>query len=163
MYKLLTVSLLLITICSRAQSDHPLDAKTLQNDSVILGQIIQPALQTARAQHQEPDWKILRTSIVTRYEARYGDRNVTKAKIYFFYGTDWTQFCAAIVQYTNAYEYKDDFKVMNGNAKMILQHSQNPAEWKAAQSWVKHAVDKLPAEEKYKTTYDALTAKINGQ
>ena len=146
-----------------AQADHPLDAKTLQNDSIILQSILKPAIQTAGQHGQEPDWKILRTTIVTRYDDSYGDRNVTKAKIYYFYGNDWVQFSTAIVQYTQNYECKDSLSLMNKNAKMILQHSDNPAEWKAAQSWVKYASDRNPSNEAYKATYDALTAKISGQ
>ncbi len=158
MHKLLTVSFLLITMACHAQADHKLDTQTLQTDSAILKEIILPAIR----QHQEPDWKVLRTTIVTRYNDSYGDRNVIKAKIYYFYGKDWAQFSTAIVQYTRAYECKDDLALMNGNAKMILAHSQNPAEWKAAQVWVKYAMDKAPSEEKYKTTYDALAEKIKG-
>jgi hypothetical protein len=150
---------LLTFAAAHAQADHKLDPQTLQNDSVILQQVIMPALH----QPQEPDWKVLRTTIVTRYNDSYGDRNVTKAKIYYFYGKDWAQFSTAIVQYTQAYECKDDLTLMNGNAKMILAHSQNPAEWKAAQGWVRYATEKAPSNEKFKATYDALTEKLQGK
>jgi hypothetical protein len=46
---------------------------------------------------------------------------------------------------------------------MVLDHSQNPTEWKTAQSWAKYPADKSPSNDEYKATYDALTAKINGQ
>lgn len=144
---------------AHAQADHKLDAQTLSNDSIILHQVIYPAIQ----QPQEPDWKVLRTTIVTRYNDSYADRNVTKAKIYYFYGKDWVQFCSALVQYTQAYEFKDDLALMNKNAKMVLGHSQNPADWKAAQGWVKYASEKAPSNEGYKATYDALTEKIGGK
>jgi hypothetical protein len=49
---------------------------------------------------------------------------------------------------------------MNKNAKMVLQYSKDPEEWKAAAAWVKHAVDKEPGNADYKETYDGLTMKI---
>jgi hypothetical protein len=146
-----------------AQIDHRLDSLTLQNDKVILQEILLPAIHTASEQHQEPDWAVIRTTLAARYDPSYADRNVTKAKIYFFYGKDWAQFCTAIVQYTQSYEYRDSLSLMNKNAKMILSHSQNAADWKAALGWVKYATAKEPSNEAYKATYDALTAKINGQ
>ena len=143
-----------------AQIDHRLDNKTLQNDSIILQTIVLPSIQGAT---QELNWKVLRTMIVTRYDDSYGDRNVTKAKIYYFYNNDWAQFSTAIVQYTQNYEYKDSLSLMNKNAKMILQHSDNPADLKAALSWAKYASDKNPSNEEYKATYDALSAKLNSK
>ena len=145
----------------RAQADHPLDEKTLQNDSAILKQQILPVVKAGQSRGEEPDWSALRTAIVTRYDASYGDRNITKAQIYYFYGRDWARFSAAVVQYTNTYDYRDNGPLMNANAKMILEHSQDREEWKAAQRWVKRAMDREPNEPKYKATYDALTAKIN--
>jgi hypothetical protein len=146
-----------------AQADHRLDAKTVRNDSVILQSIIMPAIQTSGQQSQVPDWKALRATIVGRYDDSYGDRNVTKAKIYYFYATDWAQFSTAIVEYTQKYEFKDSLSLMNMNAKMILQHSESPAEWKAAQSWAKYASDRNPSNDDYKATYEALSTKLKGQ
>lgn len=150
---------LLACAVAHAQADHKLNPQTLQNDSTILEQVIYPAIQ----QPQEPDWQVLRTTIVTRYNDSYADRNVTKAKIFYFYGKDWAQFSTALVKYTQNYEYKDDLVLMNKNAKMVLNHSQNPADWKAAQGWAKYACEKETGNAAYKATYDALTAKINGQ
>jgi len=39
---------------------------------------------------------------------------------------------------------------MNKNARMVLDHSENPADWKAAQAWVKYASDKNPSNEEFK-------------
>lgn len=52
---------------------------------------------------------------------------------------------------------------MNLNAKMVLDHSDNPADLKAALSWAKYASDKNPSNEEYKGTYDALSAKLNSK
>lgn len=146
-----------------AQADHKLDSQTVANDKVIMHEIIGPALKSARAQNQEPDWKMLRTTIATRFDASYADRNITKSRIFFFYGRDWAQFSTALVNYTQQYEWRDSLSLMNMNAKMILDHSANPADWKAAQSWAKYASDKNPSNDAYRATYDALTAKISGQ
>lgn len=153
---------LAITV-THAQADHKLDSQTVATDKTIGHEIIQPALQTARDQNQEPDWKVLRTTIITRFDASYADRNITKAKIFFNYGRDWAQFSTALVQYTQQYEWRDSLSLMDKNAKMVLDHSQNPADWKTAQSWAKYASDKNPSNDTYRATYDALTAKIAGQ
>lgn len=145
-----------------AQADHKLDSQTVANDEVIMQEILSPALNTAREQNHEPDWKVLRTTITTRFDGTYADRNITKAKIYYFYGNDWPQFSTALVNYTQHYEWRDSLSLMDKNAKMILDHSQNPADWKAAQSWAKYASHKNPSNDTYRATYDALTAKISG-
>jgi len=118
-----------------------------------------------RADHQtlQPDWKVLRTTIVTQYGDAYADRTITKAKIFYYYSKDWPQFSSALVQYTNNYEYRDSLPLMNMNAKMVLDHSNNPGDLKAAQAWIKYASDKNPSNEEYKATYDALSAKIAGR
>ena len=148
---------------AQAQIDHRLAPEVLHNDGIIMAEVLRPFLKTAAQRVNLPDWKILRTTIVTRFDDTYADRNVTKAKIYYYYNRDWTQFCKAIVQYTQSYEYRDSLPLMNTNAKMILEYSTNPDDWKAAQSWVKYATEKDPANLAYKITCDALTAKINGK
>lgn len=59
----------------------------------------------------------------------YTDRNITKAKIYYFYRRDWAQFSTTPVQYTDKYEFRDSLVLMNKNAKMILENSANPADY----------------------------------
>ena len=156
---LFLLSGILIFATATAQVDHKLDDNTVQTDKTIANDLILPVL----AKGGEPDWKVLRATIVAKYGDTYSDRNVTKARIYYFYDKDWAQFSTALVQYTQQYEYRDSLTLMNKNAKMVLNHSENPAEWKAAQAWVKYASDKNPSNEEYKATYDALSAKIGGQ
>jgi hypothetical protein len=146
-----------------AQSDHRLDDQTIQTDKTIRAQIIKPFIAAADQQGQQPDWKILRTSIVAQYGDGDADRTITKARLIYYYGKDWAQFSTNLVQYTQKYEYKDSLSLMNMNAKMILDKSTNPADWKAALSWVKYASDRNPSNEEYKATYDALNAKVAGQ
>lgn len=149
----------LVATFAQAQADHKLDSATLANDKVIMHEVLSPALKSG----QEPDWKMLSTTITTRFDGNYASRNITKAKIYYFYGKDWAQFSTALVQYTQAYEWRDSLSLMNKNAKMILDNSTNPADWKAAQSWAKYASDKNPSNDTYRATYDALTAKLDGK
>jgi hypothetical protein len=146
-----------------AQSDHKLDDQTIQTDKTIRAQIIKPFIAAADQQNQPPDWKVLRTTIVAQYGDTYADRTITKARLIYYYGKDWPQFSSMLVQYTNNYEYRDSLPLMNMNAKMVLDHSDNPTNLKAALSWAKYASDKNPSNEEYKTTLDALTAKLNGQ
>jgi len=154
---------LLAVILAHAQADHKLDSQTVANDKVIMHEILSPALKSAREQNQTPDWSILRTTIATRFDGSYADRNITKAKIFFFYNRDWAQFSTALVQYTQQYEWRDSLDLMNKNAKMILDNSSSPADWKAAQAWARYASDKNPSNDEYRATYDALTAKIAGK
>jgi hypothetical protein len=148
---------------AHAQADHKLDSQTLANDETIKTEILRPALKTAREQNQAPDWNVLHTTIQTRFDASYADRNTTKAQIFFYYGRDWARFSTALVQYTDKYEWRDSLSLMNLNAKMILANSTNPTDWKAAQAWAKYATDKNPSNGNYRATYEALTAKISGQ
>jgi hypothetical protein len=146
-----------------AQADHKLDDQTIQTDKTIRAQIIKPFIAAADQQNQAPDWKVLRTTIVAQYGDTYADRTITKAKIFYYYSKDWPQFSSALVQYTNNYEYRDSLSLMNMNAKMVLDHSDSPADLKAALSWAKYASDKNPSNDEYKATCDALKAKLNGQ
>ena len=146
-----------------AQADHRLDDQTIQTDKTIRAQIIKPFIAAADQQGQAPDWKVLRTTIVAQYSDTYADRTITKARIIYYYGKDWPQFSSALVEYTAKYEYRDSLSLMNLNAKMVLDHSDNPAELKAALAWAKYASDKNPSNDEYKATCDALKAKLNGQ
>jgi hypothetical protein len=157
MYKLLILGLLTLTLSTHAQDKKALDSV----DKIIMQTIINPAEEGAAS--EGPNWVAIGQQVRASYTEAQTDRAVTKAKIYYYYGKDWAQFSTAIVHYTDTYESKDDLPLMNKNAKMILDHSLNPADWKAAQSWAKHAADKNPSNAAYRATYDALTAKINGQ
>lgn len=157
------LGLVLAVTLTHAQADHKLDSQTVANDKIIMHEILAPALKSAGERNETPDWKMLGAAITARFDSSYTLRNITKAKIFYFYGSDWGQFCAALVQYTQNYEWRDSLSLMNKNAKMILENSANPADWKAAQSWVKYAVEKAPSNGEYKATYDALAEKINGK
>jgi hypothetical protein len=146
-----------------AQADHKLDDQTVQTDKTIRAQLIKPFIAAVDQQNQPPDWKVLRTTIVTQYGDTYAYRTITKARLIYYYGKDWPQFSGAMVEYTEKYEYRDSLSLMNMNAKMVLDHSDNSADLKAALSWAKYASDKNPSNDEYKATYDALSAKISGQ
>ena len=157
MYKLVLSSLLLVSSLSYAQNKKSLDSV----DKIIISQIITPAEQ--RDPGQEPQWTALTQQIKATYTDVQADRAVTKGQIYYYYGKNWPKFCAALVHYTEAYEDKDDLALMNKNANFILDRSTDPKELATALGWIKHAVDKEPSNEKYKATYDALAAKVNGK
>lgn len=165
MIKLLLTTLALLAGASlvHAQSifgKYAADSTGRRNDSVILENIIKPLVIQANASQEMPDWQVLGQDISVKYGDSYVDRNVTKAKIYYYFGKDWPLFSRALVHYTEAYENKEDLKLMNKNAKMVLQYSQDQDELKTALVWVKHAVDKEPGNTTYKSTYDGLVVKI---
>ena len=156
----MTVASTLVSAQSKQKSAD--EMKYLRNDSIILADMINPQERDAQSNGQEPDWEGMRANILLKYDGVAADRAVTKARIYYYYSKDWALFATAIVHFTEAYEDKEDLNLMNKNAKFILRYSQNPKEWKMAQAWVKHAVDKDPSNAGYKETWDALEAKIKG-
>jgi hypothetical protein len=145
----------LLSVVANAQDKKSLDSV----DRVIMQQIIKPAEEKAGG--QEPDWILIVQQIKASYSDVQTDRAITKAKIYYYYYKDWAQFSTAIVHYTDAYENKDDLKLMNTNAKFILEHSTNPSELRAALGWIKHATEKEPSNSEYQQTYQALQAKTS--
>ncbi len=154
MYRLTFVPVLLCCLLAKAQTNKQLDSV----DKIIIAQFITPAEQKAAG--QEPQWTAISQTIKASYSDVQADRAVTKAQIYYYYSKDWPKFSTAIVHYTNAYEDKEDFKLMNKNANFILAHSQNMEELKAALGWVQHAADKEPSNTDYQQTVAALKVKI---
>jgi len=156
MYKLLALGLMTLSLSTHAQDKKALDSV----DNVIMKTIVNPAED--RAGSDGPNWVAISQQARASYTDVQTDRAITKAKIYYYYGKDWAQFSTAIVHYTDAYEDKNDGALMNKNAKMILDHSQDPKEWKAALGWIQHALEKSPDNSTYKATRDALNAKLVG-
>lgn len=156
-----TIFIILIFIAVRGTGQDK--AALNRVDSTIIAQVIKPAEQEAQMNKTEIDWEGLRKKISEKYSSTEADRSVTKAEIYYYYYRDWPKFSTAIVHYTEAYEDKDDSKLMNKNAQFILQHSDNKDEWKTALTWIQHALEKDPSNETYKTTQDALKKKIEGE
>jgi hypothetical protein len=156
MLKTLAIAFFIAATSAYAQDKHALDSV----DKVIINGIINPAEQAAGA--QEPNWIAIKQQMEASYSDVQSDRALTKAQIYYYYGKNWARFSTEIVHYTETYESKEDLPLMNKNAKMILDHSQDPKEWMGALAWVQYAADKEPANADYKATCDALKAKING-
>jgi len=153
-----TIFIFCCLVCSAAFSQNK---KTLDSlDKVVIAEIITPAQTTARQNGEDPDWQDLTKRIMEKYSAVQADRAVTKSKIYYYYNKDWQIFSTAIVHYTEKYEDREDFKLMNTNAKFILQHSNSPEELRMASSWIKHAVDKEPTNATYQQTYTAIQEKL---
>jgi hypothetical protein len=157
MLKTLAIAMLFAVATANGQDKHALDSV----DKMIINSIINPAEKAAGG--QEPNWTTIQQQVKASYSDVQTDRAITKAQIYYYWSKDWAKFSTALVHYTVAYEDKEDLKLMNKNAKMVMDHSANPADWKAALGWVQHAADKEPGNVDYKATADALQAKINGQ
>jgi len=164
MKKLLFITLFTgATLLAKAQTTNNAitehDPKVKAADSTINADIIQPARDAAG--DDAPDWADLSKTITAKYDAVTADRTITKARIYFYYGKNWPAFCDGIVRYTDNWELANDYKLLNGNAGMILKNSTDQAQLKEAQKWSKMAADRDPNNAGYKATYDALTAKIS--
>jgi hypothetical protein len=128
-------------------------------DEQIKAEIIDPARKAASP--GDPDWGTVTKTIIVKYDAVTADRTVTKAKIYYYYSRDKGIFCTNIVHFTNNWELANDYQLLNLNAGMILQWDDNPTELKEALRWAKAAADSDPTNEKFKITYDALSAKVS--
>jgi hypothetical protein len=165
MKKIIMLALILgaVTITKAQTTNHTLtehDPSINTKDSTAKADIIDPAEQAANG--EAPDWNALTQTITQKYDAVTADRTITKAKIYFYYGKDWPAFCAAIVHYTNKYELANDYQLLNTNAAMILKNSDDKAQLTEALRWAKAALDSDPNNDRYKSTYNSLTAKISG-
>jgi hypothetical protein len=156
------LSLILLTGLAKAQTTNTAitehDPAVKAKDAEIKTTIIDPAGQAANG--GAPDWTALTQTITQKYDAVTADRTLTKAKIYYYYSKDWPAFCENIVHYTDKYELAGDYKLLNGNAGMILKNSIDAAQLKEALKWSKAALDSDPNNTQYKATYDGLTSKI---
>jgi hypothetical protein len=153
------IAFLFVVIFSNAQTK--LTEENIQKDSIIKADIIDPAERDANG--EAPDWKTLIAEIARKYDATYADRTVTKAIIYFTFGKDWSAFTSAIVKYTEKYEHHENLKLLNKNAGFILKYSNDKKELETALGWSRHTIDKEPANEEYKKTYDALQTKLSSK
>jgi hypothetical protein len=160
---LFSISIFLLANISKAQTtnkgitEH--DPTTAAKDAKIKTEMIDYAVESANV--EGPNWDALYTAIKTKYDSITADRTVTKAKIYFYCNQDWPEFCTAIVNYTNHYELKDDYKLLNLNASMILKTADDQSQLKEALRWAKAAFESDHSNTDYKATYVALKAKIN--
>jgi hypothetical protein len=161
----MTIVFFLLTGLAKAQTTNNAitehDPAIRAKDSTVKVSIIDPAEQDANG--EAPDWAALTQTITQKYDAATADRTITKAKIYFYYYKDWPTFCDGIIHYTDKYELANDYKLLNKNAGMILKNSDDAAQLKEALKWSKAALESDPKNDKYKATYDGLTAKIAGK
>lgn len=157
MKSLITIACLLFTL-NIVHAQSKLTNEDAKKDSVIIADIIGPAVQ--EAQGEAPDWNALTTEIEKKYDVTFADRTITKSIIYFSWNKNWPVFTAAIVKYTEKYEDFDNLKLLNKNANFILTYSNDQKELQRAQGWSKHTVEKDPSNADYKKTYDELTKKL---
>jgi hypothetical protein len=157
MQRMLALSITLFAFSAYGQDKKALDSV----DKALINTIISPAENAAGS--SEPDWTAIQTKVRASYTDVQTDRAITKAKIFYYWNTDWPKFSTALIHYTEAYENKDDLELMNKNATMVLEHSEAQKDWQVALGWIQHAVDKAPGNADYKSTRDGLKAKLAGQ
>lgn len=158
---ILVAGLILMAGVAQAQTGNA-KQETRKQDSVLMKDVFEPLVVDAVNNDETPDWEVLKTKVSVGHDAAFTERFICKAKIFYFYSRDWPEFDAALVHYTDTYEDKNDARLMNKNAKMILDHSGDRKQLEAALSWSKLALAKEPANADYKKTKDALTAKLSG-
>ena len=159
---MITIAMVLFCLAACAQTTNRSltenDPAVRARDSVIKEQLIVPAWESSG--DAAPDWAALQKQIAAKYDEVTADRVVTKGKIYFYYNKDWPLFCAGIIHYTNSYELASDFKLLNLNAGMIANYSDNKQELTEALRWAKLAAAADPANQDYAKTCQALESKI---
>jgi len=145
---------------ANSQGAEPVqDVKAL--DDKIKAELIDPTVNKANESDVAPDWAAITKAITAKYDATAADRNVTRAKLFFYYSKDWKQFASAIVNFTEKYEDKSNLQTLHTNAGFVLEHSTDKTELSKALGWAKELVAKEPNNEEYKTTLAALTEKLN--
>ena len=141
------------------QGTNPVqDIKVL--DDKVKAELIDAVVSKAREGGNTPDWVALTVAITAKYDALTADRNVTRAKLFFYYSKDWKAFASAIVNYTEKYEDPANLSTINTNANFVLEHSTDKEELGKALAWSKKLVEKEPDNEDYKKTYAALKEKL---
>lgn len=144
---------------NNAITEH--DAAVKAKDDEVKTAIIDPAEQAANG--DAADWDALQKTITGKYDAVTADRTVTKAKIYYYYNNDWPTFCDAIIHYTDNWELANDYKLLDGNAAMILQYSNDAGQLKEAQKWAKLAANGDANNADYQKTLKDISDKLAGQ
>ncbi len=159
---MITLAMAALCFTVRAQTTNKSltenDPAVRVRDSLIKEQVIVPAWESSG--DDAPDWTALQKQIAAKYDPVTADRVVTKGKIYFYYNKDWPLFCAGIVHYTNSYELASDFKLLNLNAGMIANYSDNRQELAEALRWAKLAAAAEPANPDYAKTCQVLVSKM---
>lgn len=159
MKSILGMGLVLVVLLMSALAFQ--DIKVL--DEKIKVSMIDPAVNKAKETEAVPDWVALDRAIAKKYDAKTADRNVTRAKLFFYYAKDWKKFASAIVNYTEKHEDKTDLKTMLVNATFVLQHSSDKAELAKALGWAKMLTEKEPGNEDAKRVLAELTQKVSAQ
>jgi hypothetical protein len=129
-------------------------------DSIIQKAILDPEIKKAYDNQRVPDWAAMQMNIAQKFDTISADRNVLRNKIFYYYGKDKPQFCAAIVSYTEKYEDNSDSQLMNKNANFILQYSTDKKEITTAVRWIQYAQRRDPSNAEYKKTLEALETKL---
>jgi hypothetical protein len=132
-------------------------------DSVIKAQIIDPFEKAAADKGTDPDWPELTSIIRSKYDSSFADRLTNKAQIFYYWGKDWPAFTKALVRYTDKYEDPNNLPLLNKNARMVLQFSDDIISLQAALSWSKKTIEREPGNEDYKKTYNELSEKIRNK
>jgi hypothetical protein len=129
-------------------------------DEKLKAELIDPAIAKANEAGAAPDWTALTKTVAAKYDAVTAERNVTRAKLFFYYGKDWKAFASAIVVFTEKYEDNSNLPTMLTNANFVLEHSTDKAELAKALAWANMLVEKEPNNEDYKKTLEGLKEKI---
>lgn len=129
-------------------------------DEKVKAELIDPVVNKAHEADTTPDWAALTKTVTAKYDAVTADRNVTRAKLFFYYGKDWKAFASAIVNFTEKFEDKNDVQTIHTNAKFVLDHSESKAEVEKALAWSKSLVEKEPSNQEFKQTNEQLVAKL---
>lgn len=159
--KYITLTLLLALFFFQADAQSKSNPSiAYPKDSVIKVQIIDPVERAAERSDGKVDWTLINDLVTARYDSGFADRLVNKAQLFYYYGKDKEKFSTALVRYTDKFEDHNNLPLLNKNARMILQFSNDKAKMEEALSWSKHAVEADPGNAEYKETLDALQSKI---
>jgi hypothetical protein len=110
--------------------------------------------------YSQISWPACRDSITKKYNATIADRVITRAQLYRDYGKDWPAFCSALIHYTDTYEDRKDLNLLDKNARMILENSNDKDCLQAVLRWSRQTLVAEPANAAYRSTYTLIQQKL---
>jgi hypothetical protein len=107
-----------------------------------------------------PDWEQLNNTLSEKYNVNYAYTTIFYAKAFIDFKENKEKFASTILEYTEAYLYILDYKIVITNAQHILKYSSNKEELKIALEWCRMMLRRVPENNEYKMTIDAIMEKV---
>jgi hypothetical protein len=135
-------------------------------DDVITREEITPLAYTAgqygsEPTATEPDWAAIRATITKKYDARYADRTVGRAQVFWYWGKQrWPEYRRHLFAFVKRYGLAKSRVSVNEAAWVIFEHSSDKAELATAASWMEQVCQREPDTPAFIDTHANLLYKL---